>query len=257
MLRLWPEKLHVGLFGDHGWVRHGKAPVNALVVPAGTTSLGMLEAALDDCKGRISARTRVVLTVTDACAAVIAVPWHSQLSGQDELQRFAQLCFEQQGREVDATWAMHAAYRHYGAAGMAWALPRAWLAEVERLVLASGARLESVQPAAAVAYQRVRRQRGANLGLVLLRETRRCSVLRVDRHGLLGMDVESVTASQASAVIRLLRRTQTGGAVIAAVSDWQAHPASRDERDDIAALLDKELPGVPVSAIATEKLGDQ
>jgi hypothetical protein len=249
VLRLWPDTVHVGLFGDHGWVQHGKAPLRVLPAAGDGQPLSMLEALLDDLKDVIARGTRVVLTVSDAFAAITTIAWHGQLREQAELQRFAQLCFEQQGREVDSSWAMYAQYRHFGAAGMAWAVQRTWLAEAERIVMASGARLARVQPASAAAYQLVRPPRGKGYAIVLLRESRRCTVLHVGQNGLQSMDVEPVTISTTAAVTRLLKRTVGVRGNILHVADWHARLPDAQDQKDIVALLGRELPDATVSTI--------
>jgi hypothetical protein len=254
VLRLWPDTLHVGLFVGHGWVQRGKEPLRPLPAASDGSPLTMLAALLEELKGKLAPRTRVVLTVSDSLAAITTLPWHPQLQQDEELHRFAQLCFEQQGREVDASWAMHAAYRHFGAAGMAWALPRTWLLEAERIVVASGARLVRVQPATAAACQLGGRQRGDAIGIFLLRETTRCTALRFDRHGFVSLDVEPVTTQAEGAVSRILRRVAGGSTAVSSVACWDAGLSDEETRERIVALVARELPDVAVSYLTHEEL---
>lgn len=255
MLRLWPEEIQVGLFADHCWLRKGRSgpvreyPANEPRVDS--TLLERLAPMLDDPAHALRPGAKVALLVSDALAALTAMPWQPALDHPGELRRYAEVCFEKQGTEIDSDWSLHAQFRHYEASGLAYALPAAWLAELHRVLQDRGLRLGRVLPASAAAYFLARRGDRTGRQILLLRELRRTTALSLGPRGLDGLDVEPVTSSSGASVARLLRRLRADANPIANATLWTAEPQSHaSPRMGLAA----ELPDTRLHTLAREAL---
>jgi hypothetical protein len=253
VLRLWPKEVQVGLFEDSCWLRVGKkGPVRNYVPDAadGEGMLRQLASMLDDAYEIAGKGASVVLTVSDALAAVICIQWQPHLRAANELRRYAEICFEKQGREVDSTWLTQTEYRNFQANGIAYSLPAAWVADAEKLIESRGLRLARVLPVSAAIYcLALPRTKGGRLGVML--EAKRISLLAYGRSGLESFEVEPVTAAPSDALRRLLRRVETASLSIGSVAVW----ASSTEVP--ALLLDclkAELPDVALLNLAREAI---
>lgn len=223
MSHLWPDKLVGGLFPGQCWLKRASAEeVHAPCDVTPEAMLAALGAMLDGMGGKVRKGTKVALTVSDSIGALVALPWHEQLTSPDEVQGYAIACFEKQGIAIGARWAMHAEFRSHGSMGLAYALPKDWLGNLVTLLEARGLQLERVLPVSAMAYWQVPLDVKQGQKLVLLREPQRISVLVYDRTGLQGMDVESITGSVLEAGRRLLRRASAYYPQVAGVVDWSA-----------------------------------
>lgn len=227
MLRLWPEEIHIGLFSRHCWVqlRRGVAPqaVRLDAQPA-QPLLHVLETILSDPAIGIPKGARIAITVSDAVAAIIALPWQDGLRGADELNRYAEVCLDKAGYAVGSEWLLRSEFRHFGASGLGYGLRREWLGSVELLCTQRGLRLTRVLPASAAAYCMARRPRPGQRSVMLLCEVERSSALVFDHIGLLGYDVESSTAATQSGAPRLLRRIRTFYDQPAELNHWSVMP---------------------------------
>ena len=241
MLRLWPEKLVVGLFSGHCWLQRGGAkPVCAVSPDCGASPealLAMLGTLLEQHETKSSRPTTVSLIISDNLGALVALPWQQQLSGTDEVRAYAGACFEQVGIDIGDTWAMHARFRHHGGMGLAHAVPRAWLAQLHALLAAHGCQLGWVLPVSAMAYWHHKRASKAGIELLLLREARRNSILVYDKSGLLALDAEVVTIDPAESAQRLLRRISAYYPDAKTLWDWCAWPREASQPLFLQACL--------------------
>ena len=156
MSLLWPDTVHVGLFPGASWLKtkrtKGIQPFSDAQAHDPGALLGDLETALDALTEKLCKGSNIVVTVSDSIAAVTTMPWQSALSRTDELKNYARICFEKLGMEIDDGWTMHAEFRDYGAMGLAYALPNAWLVELIEMLKARDLKLQNVLPASARIY---------------------------------------------------------------------------------------------------------
>lgn len=229
MSHLWPDKVVGGLFPGQCWLkRPGADEARAFAQPgagAPEAMLVALGAMLDGQGDKLRKGSKVSLMVSDSLGALVALPWHEQLTSPDEIQGYAVACFEKQGIDIGTRWAMHAEFRAHGSMGLAYALPKAWLGSLAALLEARGLQLDRVLPVSAMAYWKV--AASVKQELVLLRESQRVSVLVYDGAGLQGLDVEPVTGSADEAVRRLLRRIAAYHPHVGNVLDWSAEEGGK------------------------------
>jgi hypothetical protein len=219
---LWPDKVVCGLFPGQCWLKRAGVEVALAGGESPDAMLAALGALLDGQAGKLRKGTKISLMVSDSLGALVALPWHDQLTSPDEVNGYAVACFEKQGIDIGDGWVMHAQFRAPGSMGLAYALPRVWLVSLVALLNARGLQLERVLPVSALAYWRVAKMVGDGQELVLLREAQRTSVLVYDRTGLLGLDVEPVTGNVEESGRRLLRRVAAYYPQMASVLDWSA-----------------------------------
>lgn len=209
MLRLWPETLHAGLFPGHAWLAGGTRREPLQRHPAAIDGAGLLNelqamfALLPPSAGR---RRHLHLLVSDSLAAVTTLPWQERLHGQGEMAAYADACFERGGLTLDGSWVKHNGFRQFRHAGIAYALPQAWLSALVAMCAAHQVRLQSVLPVSAASYWRLRRQPKRGVGWLLLTEARRVTGLVYRDGSLAAIDVQPVTSDTATAGARLLRR---------------------------------------------------
>ncbi|GLR13670.1 hypothetical protein GCM10007907_24600 [Chitinimonas prasina] len=221
MSLLWPDRVHVGLFSGHCWLQQGKASTEApIACPQPDDYLLALDALLDKPTKALRPGSRVALTVSDSLAASIALPWQAELTEAGELATYARICFEQAGIEVGADWVLATYFRHYGAQGLAYALPAGWLEQLGASLQRRGLRLQGVLPASAAAYSLHACPAKQTLSLLLLREPTRITALVYVLGKLQARDVEPVTRSEQEAGTRLLRRLSVQHGNFARVDTW-------------------------------------
>jgi hypothetical protein len=212
-----------GLFHGHCWlsrkdIEHGCAPLAGNDAPAAL--LAALSTLLDQHGTTLRKRTKVSLVVSDSLAALLPLAWHAELNTPDEIHAYAKACFLKRGEEINDAWIMHAAFRHYGEAGLAYALPRAWVQALVALLAARGLVLDRVLPITAQAYWKVRRRALAGQEIVLLREANRTSTMVFDATGLLGIDAETGAGMMEASGRRLVGRLAAYHPEIKVVQEW-------------------------------------
>ncbi|MBJ7311488.1 hypothetical protein ACFOLJ_22465 [Rugamonas sp. CCM 8940] len=225
MSHLWPETISVGLFADQCWLRrgrtlsladgHGQAAAPERLLSSLTELLaGQPQAALK--------RARLHVLVADSAAAITVLPWQEALSGADEWRAYAHACFERQGQALDDGWALQTGFRHFRGAGLAYAMPQAWLGELLEVAGRAGLRLASVLPVSAAAYWRHGGTPGAAPDLLLLAEAHRITGQLWARGRLLGVDVQPVIGGVHATGARLLRRMSALQPNIGSVQWWSS-----------------------------------
>lgn len=250
MSLLWPDTVHVGLFPGACWLRNKRAKetLSLTSTPAHDDQalLNTLAAMLEAESNVLRKGSNVVVTVSDSVAAIAALPWQPSLTRASELQGYARICFEKLGISIDDDWTMHTEFRHYGAMGLAYVLPNAWLAGLIDLLQARGLRLQTVLPVTATAYTYRMLRRQAGKTLILLQEPLRSSALAVDNHGLCGYDVEPVIGSVQESCVRLLRRMSMRHGEITRVAHWSL---DLPEESALPGFVAECLPGSAFQAI--------
>lgn len=261
MLRLWPDVIHIGLFTDYCWLQRTGGPVRSYpVVPSNDQSarsgpnhllLQTLAFMLDDSAKQLRPGSRIVMTVTDSLAAIVTMPWQDSLSGAAELRRYAQLLFGKVGREVGADWVVRAEFCSYGSTGLAYAMTRDFLLEVEQIVSSRGLRLRRVLPACAAAFHLPSRSQWGGKRLFLMRERERTSGLAFSAHGFEGLDVEPATGETINAMRRVVRRSVAIHGAALNVIQWSSLPDRCAATD---ALLAEEFPKITPVFLCRESL---
>lgn len=243
MLRLWPDSAQLGLFPDHCWLRHrGTIYEHSLPQVTGPLDEALLQAAAEllvTHADKLGKRSRMDVLVSDEIAAVMPLPWQDQLGGDQEREAYALACFEARQIAVNSEWVIQADFRKHGTTGLAYALPREWLARLLELSTAAGYRLREVLPVSAAAYYRHRPTRGAAHSLLLLKEARRTTAFCFQGRALLALDVEPVTSSTPEPGKRLLSRVLTDEAAASHAFEWTAQPA---ESAKLSQVLPQVLP---------------
>lgn len=221
MSLLWPEIVHVGLFPGKSWMQR-KRVADKEVVPPGADPDALLRAldVLLDADKTLKKGSRVDVTVSDSIAAVMALPWQDKLGRAEEVQGYARAVFERAGMAVDDDWVMRVEYRHFGAAGLAYALPKAWMAALLEVLGKRGLRLRSVLPVSAAAYSAGKAARANASTAIVLGDSKQCSALVFDKTGLVACDAEPAVGGAAKSMERLFKRLQVRHASIRHVFDW-------------------------------------
>lgn len=247
MLRLWPDTLRVGLFPGHCWLqgRQKSAQLSVQAAAGAADLLPSLEAMLGDSAKTVRKGSRVKLTVSDSLAAIVALPWQDALQSPAELQNYAQIHFEKQGLSIDSNWVIHTEFRRYREMGLAYAMPRNYLSELEQIVLTKGLRLKSALPISAAAYCGRRLARKNARTLFLLHEASRTSALIYGEQGLLGYDVEAATGSGQDSSKRLLLRILASYDNFGHVVDWSSEPQPRPTQ-----FISDLMPGIGISTLS-------
>lgn len=231
MSLLWPETIYVGLFPGHCWLQHGRSgtvqpfPQSQSQPFDGTALLRALETMLDVQDNKLCKGARLNVTVSDSMALIAALPWQDALRRREELYVYAQAFFKKMGMVIDNDWILQPEFHQYRAMGLAYALPRAWLIELAKLVGESGLKLKTVLPVSAAAYCRQKQHRQEGQTLLLLQEVHRHSAMIYGRDGLLGYDVEPLTLSAKASGLRLLKRVCAAYDNITGVTHWSPFPS--------------------------------
>lgn len=226
MSRLWPETLVIGVFPGACVVRRGKATVRrACSAGAGyegaLSELGLL---LDELRAGLSRFVRAEVYVSDGFGRIALLPWQSKLDSDVQVQAYGQACLESNGALADGDWAVHSGFRHYGAHGLAAALPTALVEQLREILHARRVRLESVMPLAAAAYWYHRTAESKSTSVLLLAESSRLTAFYYAKGRLQFMDVEPIPKKSGAATQRLFNRLLLSDAEIKRVDHWSANP---------------------------------
>jgi hypothetical protein len=246
---LWPDQIAGGLFHGQCWLT--RKGVEKSVVPlvqddAPAALLATLSTLLDEHGTSLRKRTRVSLVVSDSLAALMPLTWHANLRTQDEIHAYARACFQKRGEEIDAQWVMQAAFRRYGEAGLAYALPRAWVEALVALLAARGLVLDRVLPITAQAFWKARLHVLSGQEVLLLREATRTGAMVFDANGLLGIDAEAGAGQPQLSERRLLGRIAAFYPQVWVVQEWSEQGA---EKRSQATFITDMLPDTGVTAV--------
>jgi len=248
---LWPDTVHVGLFPGLCWLKSKRAEkVLSIASPPvhdAKALLDTLAVMLDTEANMLRKGSKVVVTVSNSVAAIASLPWQPSLTLESELQGYARVCFEKFGVAIDDEWTIHTEFRHYGAMGLAYALPNAWLASLIDLLQARGLRLQTVLPVTAKAYAHRMLRRQAGKSLILLQETLCNSALVVDGNGLCSYDAEPVIGSSQESSVRLLKRVGAREGKIGSVISWAL---DLEEKEGTPDFIEDCLPGATCQVVS-------
>lgn len=211
MLRLLPDRLYVGLFEEHPWLALGAAggPV-PVMVPTNGTAADILDAILHSSShGRRPRKLSVMLSGQSALCTNL--PWSPALRGQEEQHAYALAHLEKAGLGTSENYAVHAEFRHYGAQGLAYAVPMKLLDALRAVAARHQLDLTTVLPVSAVAHLAASRARNAGRAVSLVVDGTSISALSMDRAGLQSYDAEPVVGRVPATLRRLLARMAADG----------------------------------------------
>lgn len=222
MLRLWPEKIRIGLFPGHCTLQRGRATERMEFAPgAGLPNLlHALGELLERAKpfGRFAS---VEVFVSDGFGRFTLVPWQRKLDSHDQIQAYGRACLEASYGLGGEDWVLHAGFRHHGAAGMAAALPASLVETVSELLAQHGMRLRAMMPVVAAAYWYHKSKRKAGASLLWLEEQGRLTAFAYRAGRLQSIDVEPVLGREGAA-IRLSNRVQLANEGLSHVDAWSS-----------------------------------
>lgn len=208
MLRLWPENIVIGLYGENCYLwRDSMTQVFPNSEGCGEDALlGALAEILGNPAARIGKGSRLHLTVTDTNAITQALPWQEDIYRSDEIIRYAKICLADSGIKVDDKWELQAEFTNFGAMGFGFGLRRDWLRRLLALCKRYTIKLASVMPVSARAYSTFQHHRVGQVAMQFLREPTRCAALVYGENGLITYDAEPVTNDTQLSMVRLIRR---------------------------------------------------
>lgn len=239
MSLLWPETITAGLFPDQCWVRRNGSECGQAEAagPDFGAWLDTFDALLSGQSKRLGKLSRLRVVISDSACMLTQLPWLDELRKRSEIEAYAQACFARLGREADSDWALEAGFRWYRAGGIAYALPRKWLAALQEVAQRHQVRLVSVLPASAAAYWYCRLPAKAT-SMVMLAEAGRVTALIYESGSFRALDVQPITQDLSTGGRRLLSRIITECPNIRQVHYWcsGAGPAAGDETFISASL---------------------
>lgn len=242
MSRLWPDALEAGLFPGDCWLARGKRKREVLAaVTDSMPSSALLDGfgqCLTQAEGKWKGRAQLSIVVSDSIAAIAPLPWQDGLNSAAEWQGYARLCFERLGYDIGTDWAMHVEYPRYGAAGLAYALPRPWMRSLLAKAEEKRMRVRRVLPVSAQAFCGIETAR-SGLTIVLLFEATQHGALVLENGVLLAREVEPHTQSVVTTCRRLLARilaTRKAGVGQPVHISWWAYKELSFPDDVVKAL---------------------
>lgn len=246
MLRLLPDRLYAGLFGQSSWLARGKGG-ELLHLPstllASASPHELLDTLLQTEPLRRRARKLSVM-LSSQHARCISLPWSADVRGEEERGAYALAHLEQAGLGGSDNYVVHAEFRHFGAQGFAYAVPRQLLDDLHAVAVRHELDLTTVIPIGGIAHLAAQRGHGALSELSLLVEDASISALVMDRAGLCRYDAEPVVGGQNAALRRLLTRLAANTTELAGISLCV-------ERDDGAL---SEIAGTFVAKVAVQSV---
>lgn len=228
MLRLWPETVHLSLFPGVAWMTRNGVASEAVDTASDADTVAQLRTLLAATAAPLRTGTRVVLTVSDSLARVVAMQWQRDVQSLAEVDAYAHACLQHAGIALGDGWTMHAQFRDMDAMGLAYALPDALLSVVAAELAERRLVLSTVLPLSASLYFGVRPRRGGWPAVLVATERARHIACVFGPAGMIGYDVEAIVGSPAASAQRLERRlaVRHGAALRRAV--WCADAQTRD-----------------------------
>ncbi len=221
MLRLWREEVYAGLFGSAAVLLTGRAGELLHVLgPAGVEPADLLALALDRAAKPVKPGSKLVVTMGSSSCPFIAIPWSSAVRTVEEKEAFARAHFEQAGKPVGDECLVHVEFRHFGAKGIAYAVPRAMLDALQAVAGERKLTLVNAMPVAAAAYFAARLPGATDRNLTLLVEEHAVNALALDGEGLSAYDAEPAFGGPVAALRRLLLRLDAGASPYSRVELW-------------------------------------
>jgi hypothetical protein len=236
---LWPETIYIGLFPGHCWLQRNSMKTEYVYEPQLSSDprslLQTLAMMLDEHAHTLRKGSRISIIVSDSIGRISTLDWQEQLRSPEELSAYAQVCFENQGVEIESHWVMRTEFTRHKAMGIAYALPHDWLDELIEIISACGLRLARVLPISAAAYCKEYGTSKTAQNIVLIRERYRISALIYRGLGLVSYDVEPITKASEVSCLRLIRRLSSAHQEIDAISVWSVEGHDQSQFTDIIA----------------------
>lgn len=250
MLHLWPRSLHIGLFPGHIWVQNKRIsiehPFSYDPLKIEQQILEVLAELLHAHKDQIDPKSRVTFSVSDRFAAIALLPWRVELFRTEEVNNFAQICFEKQHQVIDADWLMHAEFSRYGSNGLAYAFRQTWLNQLHELCSQNQLILQKIHPMTAVAYFANKQKIKSGKQLIVLSEASRASSLLFDGRQCIALDVEPISQVPESSIVRLVKRACALHENIRQMTSWSV---STDSEKRSWPLIGEEFPDMTIQNV--------
>lgn len=246
MLRLLPERLYAGLFGQQAWLSHGASGVLSpapATLPAGAALPDVLDALLETTPPRRRAGKLSVMLPSQSVRC-LGLPWSPHLRNDEERNAYALAHLEQAGLGASDSQVVHTEFRHYGAQGLTYAVPRQLLHDLHTVATRHRMDLTTALPVGGVAHLAARRAYGTGLELVLIAEEPSISALALSRTGLERYDAEPVVGGQREALRRLLTR------LVAYTAEFKGITLCADHDEDGLA----NIAGTFVAQVAVQRV---
>lgn len=243
MLRLWPERLVVGLFPGQCWLRTGRR-MEAFDVCADESDW-MAQAfgrAVQGLRGMGVRGRSIDVVLSDSLARCSLLPWQDQQLSVQQLQAYARACFDRAGYGIDTQWTLDAGHRHFRAPGMAVAVKETLLRAMISAAAGQGMRLRTVTPLTSLAYWRHSPGRYRQHCMLFLHEVDRVTLLRWEDGRIAALDVQPVAANVNIALRRLIQRQPARA--VSRVDVWSFQPTAVP-----SDVLVAQFPDVPVHYI--------
>ncbi len=250
-LDLFSESAYIGLFPGLCRLQRGRSAEWQMAEPEDATPAALANALrelLDKPTPPLKKGAQLTLAVSDTVAAIVTLPWQEGLRKEGELHSYAQVYFEKLGIKLDHHWVLQVEFRHYGAMGIAYAVPKDWLESLLAAMHEKKVKAVTILPLSVAAYSRVTLSNKSGLYLLLLQEKTHL-VAMVYRNGkLIARDVEPVARSTEEACNRLMLRIkvehESTCAAMAGVAFWSYNLQAPPN-----ALVEATFPGVKVAAV--------
>lgn len=210
MLRLWPERYTLNLFGKQSWLR-----VNQRVHEAGAETgdvqdlLAIADRLLSFAPVSGTVQPSLDVLVSNEKSRVVLLPWQERVRTAAQQLSYAEACLADSGVLIDGGWIVQAGFRRYGGVGLGLAMPREFVDGLRELAISRRLRIRSVMPLSAAAYWQ-HRPKIAGEALLLLREDQRVTSMRYLGKALDSIDVQPIGGDWKEATLRLLRRHMKG-----------------------------------------------
>lgn len=149
-------------------------------------------------------RCRVVLS--NRMVRFLLVPWHDELSSAAARARLAHAQFRAIHGAAAGAWSVRLATAAYGAPALACAIDADLMSALTGVVCAGGFDLVSVQPHAAVAFNRARRTLPQNAFWFVTLETGRLWLGRGERNGWTAIAARRIADSSAQAILAVIEQ---------------------------------------------------
>ncbi len=250
MSLLWPKSLHVGLFPGHIWLQNRRInvehPFTFDPLRIEQQILDVLAELFHAHQDQIDSKSKVTFSVSDRFAAIVQLPWKEQLFRQEEVRNFAQICFEKQHQVIDEDWLMHAEFARYGSAGLAYAFRQGWLRQLHALCEQHQLMVERIMPMTARVYFDKQPRVRSGKQLIVLSETSRVSSMVFNGRALVDLDVEPVSQSSESSVVRLVKRTCALHEDIRQINCWAV---DNDSQMQSSTAIKQALPELTIQTL--------
>lgn len=147
-------------------------------------------------------RGELTLLLSNQFTRFCLVPWSGHIGTPQELQAYAQICFEGIYGQLDEGWSLRLSPEAAGRTRLAAAMPDALFSQLHSIVAHEGMRLSSVQPYLMAAFNHFRQALGNDDFVFIVAEPQRSNLLQA--HAGDWVSVRSVSSDDSDASLSAL-----------------------------------------------------